>query len=117
ALELGAVDFVTKPRIDVARGVEAYASELIAQVKVAARAGVCAEHGAGRPATPPAQSKAAARPFGTTEKLIVIGASTGGTEAIKWVLKSLPADAPAIVIAEHIPAAFSAPFAARMDRS
>ena len=55
--------------------------------------------------------------YRTTERLIAIGASTGGTEAIKEVLERMPADAPAIVITQHIPALFSGPFAARMDRS
>jgi two-component system chemotaxis response regulator CheB len=53
----------------------------------------------------------------TTERIIAIGASTGGTEAIREVLAELPADAPAVVISQHIPAAFSKPFADRMNRS
>lgn len=113
ALELGAVDFVTKPKIDVANGLNAYAEELRAKLKVAA---------ASRPRTVPSTPSApkilaAKRSFKTTEQLIAIGASTGGTEAIKAVLERMPADAPAIVITQHIPAAFSGPFAARMDRS
>ncbi|HTV50764.1 MAG TPA: CheB methylesterase domain-containing protein, partial [Steroidobacteraceae bacterium] len=51
----------------------------------------------------------------TTERLIAVGASTGGTEAIKELLTQLPADTPAIVIAQHIPKAFSAAFAKRMN--
>jgi two-component system chemotaxis response regulator CheB len=98
ALELGAVDFVTKPKLDLARGMAAYAGELVAKIKCAT-------------AAPPAR-----RPFGTTEKIIAIGASTGGTEAIREVLERMPADAPAVLITQHIPAAFSGPFAARMDR-
>ena len=53
--------------------------------------------------------------FRTTDQLIAIGASTGGTEAIREVLCRMPPDAPGIVISQHIPAAFSGPFAARMD--
>jgi len=58
----------------------------------------------------------APRHFRTTDRLIAIGASTGGTEAIKDLLVRMPADTPGIVIAQHIPKAFSTPFAARMDR-
>jgi two-component system, chemotaxis family, protein-glutamate methylesterase/glutaminase len=55
--------------------------------------------------------------FRTTDRLIAVGASTGGTEAIKDFLLGMPPDAPGIVIAQHIPKAFSAPFAERMNRT
>jgi two-component system, chemotaxis family, protein-glutamate methylesterase/glutaminase len=117
ALELGAIDFVTKPKVDVAHALEAYAAELINKVKVAAVARV-------RPLFPrqPAANQAGAahkpRPelqFRTTDQIVAIGASTGGTEAIRQVLERLPPDAPGIVITQHIPRAFSAPFAARLN--
>ena len=111
ALELGAVDYVTKPKMDVASGLQAYAQELRDKLKVVARARV------GGRAPRAAAPRLTGPVFRTTEKLIAIGASTGGTEAIKVVLEQMPADAPAIVITQHIPAAFSGPFAARMDRS
>jgi len=115
AMELGAVDFVTKPKIDLAAGMRAYSTDLIDKVKTAARSHVRA------PAFPKAPPKTPLASVGnryrTTERLIAIGASTGGTEAIKEVLERMPADAPAIVITQHIPALFSGPFAARMDRS
>ena len=57
-----------------------------------------------------------ARPLRTTDRIVAIGASTGGTEAIKQVLTRLPADAPGVVIAQHIPKAFSGPFAKRMNQ-
>lgn len=110
ALEIGAVDFVTKPKIDVAAGLREYAELLREKVKMAARS---------HPRRHEAQAKPlqrARKPFRSTEKLIAIGASTGGTEAIKVVLEMMPADAPAIVITQHIPAMFSGSFAARMDR-
>ncbi|WP_428312360.1 protein-glutamate methylesterase/protein-glutamine glutaminase [Hydrocarboniphaga sp.] len=112
ALELGAVDFVTKPKIDLEAGVRQYAQDLIMKIKAAANARV---RGLGmtRPTPQPRPSKL----FRTTDRIIAIGASTGGTEAIKDVLAMMPANAPAILITQHIPAAFSAPFAARMDRS
>src|ERR1700728_2723025 len=115
ALELGAIDFVTKPKVDGAHALEAYAAELISKVKVAAVARV-------RPLDPPpaTQSGAAQKPrpelhFRTTDQIVAIGASTGGTEAIRQVLARLPPDAPGIVITQHIPRAFSAPFAARLN--
>ncbi len=115
ALELGAVDFVTKPKIDLEAGIRQYADELIAKIKSAAKARVRGINtlgvAAAKPRPPPRKL------LRTTERLIAIGASTGGTEAIKDVLTGMPADAPAIVIAQHIPAAFSGPFAQRMDRS
>ncbi|MCK9193450.1 MAG: chemotaxis response regulator protein-glutamate methylesterase [Nevskia sp.] len=115
ALELGAIDYVTKPKIDLEAGIRAYADELISKIKAASKANVR------RSTTGSAQVKPmplrSGRHFRTTEQLIAIGASTGGTEAIKAVLERMPADAPAIVITQHIPAAFSGPFAARMDRS
>ncbi len=115
ALELGAVDFVTKPALDVRNGLEAYAGMLREKVKAVARARPRGRSDGPRAAPPKPSSRP--RALRTTEKIIAIGASTGGTEAIKEVLLAMPADAPAIVVTQHIPAMFSAPFAARMDRS
>jgi len=114
ALELGAVDFVTKPKIDVAHGLQEYAEELRAKLKAVAHARPRGLAGT-RPATAPRPE--ALRRFRTTDRLIAIGASTGGTEAIKAVLEQMPPDAPGTVITQHIPAAFSRPFAERMNRS
>jgi two-component system chemotaxis response regulator CheB len=117
ALELGAIDFVTKPKVDVAHALEAYAVELISKVKLAAVARV--RPLLSRPAVPNA---AAAAPkaradlgYRTTDQIVAIGASTGGTEAIRRVLEQLPPDCPGIVVTQHIPRAFSAPFAARLN--
>ncbi|WP_133479729.1 protein-glutamate methylesterase/protein-glutamine glutaminase [Cognatilysobacter segetis] len=110
ALALGAVDFVTKPGLDVARGMAEYATLLQAKVKAAANARVARREVRAASATPSAMS------YRTTDRLIAIGASTGGTEAIREVMSSMPADAPALVIAQHIPAQFSRPFAERLDR-
>jgi len=122
ALELGAVDFVAKPKIDLAHTLESYAEEIIDKVKAAAHAKVRALDAsaimmADRKLSADAviEKKSAPRHFKTTDRLIAIGASTGGTEAIKEILMRLPADAPGVVISQHIPAAFSAPFAKRMD--
>ncbi len=120
ALELGVIDFVTKPNMDVARLLEDFSEEIIAKVKIAASV---SKETLLRKA---AQSKKAAQAMGnvstaivthfkTTDKLIAIGASTGGTEAIKEVLMQLPHDSPGVVISQHIPPLFSASFAARMN--
>lgn len=117
ALELGAVDFVTKPQVDLAHGLADYQEEIVAKVKVAAKARVQAvrkiepKHGAD--AVIGQRSRQAH--FRTTDRIIAIGASTGGTEAIKEVLSVMPPDAPGIVITQHIPEAFSGPFAKRMN--
>ena len=111
ALALGAIDFVPKPKLDVARGLNAYAEDLIAKVKAAAAA---------RPRARRRSEAAVVAPRGlnyrTTERLIALGASAGGTEALRALLAALPPDAPGIVITQHIPAEFSAAFAARLDR-
>ena len=120
ALELGAVDFVAKPRIGLADGIKELANQIVEKVRVAARAHIR------RLATPVAgaasagasgSSTSASTLLGrvSTEKLIFIGASTGGTEAIKEILIRLPADSPGIVITQHMPPGFTSSFAARLD--
>jgi two-component system chemotaxis response regulator CheB len=127
ALELGAIDFVAKPKVDVAGSLASYADELLAKVKVAAAARVHARSTAPRATNMQVDPRRTAdavlpaatgrRVLRTTDRIVAIGASTGGTEAIREVLESLPPDAPAIVISQHIPAAFSKPFAERMNRT
>ena len=124
AMAIGAVDFLSKPKIDVAATLRDYSDELIEKVKTAARASVRALD-AQRTTTLVAKPKfsadavlpksAPSRQIRTTDRIIAIGASTGGTEAIKHVLMGMPADTPGIVIAQHIPKAFSTPFARRMN--
>ncbi len=116
ALALGALDFVPKPRLDVARGLEDAAHDIVAKVKAAARAG---ERGLAPRGAQPVATRPAPRALGfrTTDKLVAIGASTGGVEAIHEVLAAFPPDAPGTVIAQHMPAGFSAAFAARLDRN
>jgi len=124
ALELGAIDFVAKPRIDVAGGLGGYSDEIISKVRTAARARVGAIRSANMTAAPKfsadavlPQASAGRRMLKTTERIIAIGASTGGTEALRELLVALPPDAPGIVISQHIPAAFSGPFAQRLDQA
>jgi two-component system, chemotaxis family, protein-glutamate methylesterase/glutaminase len=122
ALELGAVDFVSKPKLDVAGTLSDFSEEILTKIRTAAVARVVARTTAGPVPVAPKHSADAILPAGaarrflrTSNRVIAIGASTGGTEAIKAVLTGLPADCPAIVISQHIPAAFSAPFTQRMN--
>ncbi|WP_393999905.1 chemotaxis response regulator protein-glutamate methylesterase [Luteimonas sp. WGS1318] len=119
ALALGAVDFVTKPKAGLAQGLGEYAGEITAKVKAAARARVRPSGGAARPVVrldAVADSGPVATRFRTTDRLIAIGASAGGTEAIRVVLERMPPDAPAIVLTQHIPASFSRAFVERLDK-
>src|SRR5271165_5092404 len=119
ALAIGAVDYLPKPKIDLAATLSDYKDELIAKVKMAARTRVYSREA---PAAGSAGGAGAAqikqgppRQLRTTERIVAIGASTGGTEAIKDVLVKLPHDFPGIVITQHIPKLFSGAFARRMD--
>jgi len=122
ALELGAVDIVSKPKMDLSNILHEYTEEIVSKVKNAAGANVRAIESAASKMK--VESKLSADAilakeqdgnYTTTGKIIAIGASTGGTEAIKDVLIRLPADSPGIVITQHIPEAFSASFANRMN--
>jgi len=130
ALELGAIDFVAKPKIGVADGLKQLAQEITDKVRIAAKARMhkpsaatlAAAGGPPRPAhKEPAASPEAPRTVASTlgrlstEKLIFIGASTGGTEATKEVLMGLPADCPAVVITQHMPPGFTKSYATRLD--
>jgi two-component system, chemotaxis family, protein-glutamate methylesterase/glutaminase len=121
ALELGAVDFVAKPRIGLASGLSELGSQIVDKLRVAAvakfrrpiaHAPAGAAGGTSAPAVPKAPSLIGRI---STEKMIVIGASTGGTEAIKEILVQMPADSPAIVITQHMPPGFTTSFAARLN--
>jgi len=125
ALEMGAVDFVAKPRIGVTSGLNELAGDIVDKIRVAAAAHVRRLPAASAPAagTPPAGAAGAETPPPartplprlSTEKIICIGASTGGTEAIREVLVPMPPDAPAIVITQHMPAGFTTSFANRLN--
>jgi two-component system chemotaxis response regulator CheB len=113
ALEVGAVDFIAKPSTATATAISDLASELCAKVKAAARTRVSA-----RRATPQVSRPAVTRPASALQKgkLITVGASTGGVEALKVLLMGLPADCPPIVITQHMPPRFTTAFAARMNK-
>ena len=114
ALELGAVDYVSKPKIDIARGIQEYASEIAEKIRTAAGARLRA-----KPAVAPTRSAQPVQALGnrslSTEKLIIVGASTGGTEAIKEFLLDMPSDCPGILITQHMPEMFTKSFAARLN--
>ena len=110
ALELGAVDFVAKPNAELSGGIEAFGENLRHKVRAAANSDVRAR--AMKAATPNVPVRTAAAPTGA---LIAIGASTGGVEAVRIVLASMPVDCPPILIAQHMPQGFTTRFAARLD--
>ena len=116
ALEAGAVDFVSKPTSDVARGLQAMMMELRVKVKIASTANV--SHWKSKRITPAPRSAAvsASALAESTDKVIAIGASTGGTEAIKKVITGFPAATPGVVIVQHMPAGFTRMFAERLNQ-
>ena len=121
ALELGAVDFVSKPRIGVADGLRQLGADITEKVRTASKARM---HRLASPAAPattggagvaaPAAAPAAMGRL-STEKIIFVGASTGGTEATRELLVNLPADSPAVMITQHMPAGFTRSYATRLD--
>ncbi len=112
ALELGAIDFITKPRLGIRDGLMDYAEQIADKIRATSRARIQPRNSAQPPARP---APLLQRPLSSTEKIVVVGASTGGTEAIKDVLQPLPADSPAILITQHMPAGFTRSFAQRLD--
>ncbi|MBK7059398.1 MAG: chemotaxis response regulator protein-glutamate methylesterase [Rubrivivax sp.] len=118
ALELGAVDFVSKPKIGIADGLRQLGDDITDKIRTASKATVRRLAAPAASALVGASSpQAAPPPMGrlTTEKIIFIGASTGGTEATREVLVRLPADAPAVMITQHMPPGFTRSYAARLD--
>lgn len=117
ALELGAVDFVTKPKLSIQSGMLEYTELITDKIRAAAKARVRARTVA---ATKPGKTAGEGlpligNPLTSSEKLIIIGASTGGTEAIKEFLLQMPSDCPGILIAQHMPEGFTRSFAKRLD--
>jgi two-component system chemotaxis response regulator CheB len=119
ALEYGAVDIITKPRLGTKQYLEESRITLCQTVKAAAAARLRIL----RPSQmvePKLTADAILSPAAhamaeTTEKVVAIGASTGGTEALKTLLEALPADTPGIVIVQHMPELFTRAFANRLD--
>ncbi len=120
ALELGAIDFVSKPRLGIAAGLQELAADICEKIRVASKVRLNRHaRAAGEPRAAGAHSQAKGTPAYysrvSTEKLIAIGASTGGTEAIREVITRLSADSPAVLITQHMPPGFTRSFAARLD--
>lgn len=114
ALELGAVDFVTKPKSSITEGMRSYTVEITDKIRAAAQAKVSqiSKPVASTASSAPSMLK---NPLISSEKLLIIGASTGGTEAIKAFLMQMPSDCPGILITQHMPAGFTKSFANRLD--
>ena len=113
SLELGAVDFIAKPKVGIVDGMQEYADEIAEKIRIASNARVIRSVGTATMAQRPLP--ALGNNFVTTEKVIVVGASTGGTEAIREFLVRLPADAPGVLIVQHMSMPFVKSFANRLD--
>lgn len=119
ALEYGAVEIITKPRMGTKQFIEEARIDICDAVKAAAQAKVSLLR-PGHTVQPKLNADVILSPAThamaeTTEKVVAIGASTGGTEALKTVLEALPADTPGIVIVQHMPELFTRAFAQRLD--
>lgn len=116
ALELGAVDFITKPRIDLSDGMVEIGAEILEKVRRAARARVTRRVTKPTPQLP-AHAATADALATSTHKIIAIGASTGGTQALSEMIPQMPADSPGIVTVLHMPASFTKAFADRLNET
>lgn len=115
ALALGAVDFVSKPKVDVANELQQYREEIARKIRMAASAQVKKTIHPSRDANQVTPSALGMNRLYSTERLIIVGSSTGGTEALKDFLINLPPDTPGILIAQHMPESFTKSFANRLD--
>jgi two-component system chemotaxis response regulator CheB len=114
ALELGAVDFIEKPKSAISQGLHNYADTLIEKIKIASRARVFPKNRTPVTAAPPIPPIAPSQP-GLEQAMVGIGASTGGTEAIRQIVENLPAQFPPVLITQHMPAGFTQTFAQRLN--
>jgi two-component system, chemotaxis family, protein-glutamate methylesterase/glutaminase len=110
ALELGAVDFVAKPKMSIASGMRDYGDEIADKIRAASKARIISRTPVNASSLPAVGNRLI-----SSEKLIIVRASTGGTEAIKAFLLNMPSDCPGIVITQHMPAGFTKSFANRLD--
>ncbi len=115
AMEFGAVDFVTKPSVDIRQGLEELSHQITTKVKAAAQANV-------KKRIPPADCSerikalaAQSAMIKTTDTIIAIGSSTGGTEALRELLEVLPSNTPPILMTQHMPERFTKTFADRLN--
>ena len=115
ALELGAVDFITKPRLDTLDGIASIGQDIIDKVRIASRARVTRRTPPAKPAPVVTASVPVETPAINTSKVIAIGTSTGGTQALTQILPMLPPDTPGIVVVIHMPSGFTKSYAHRLD--
>ncbi len=116
ALDVGAVDFVSKPTIGMAQGLNSMMMELRTKVKIAASANVSHWKHQRHAMLPSERQRLASKALAeSTDKVIAIGASTGGTEAISQVISSFPATMPGVIIVQHMPPGFTSMFAERLN--
>ena len=115
ALELGATDFVTKPKTAISEGMREYSDIIADKIRTASKAKIACLQRSAKAAAQGATLGMLKNPLISSEKLIIIGASTGGTEAIKSFLLQMPSDCPGILITQHMPAGFTKSFANRLD--
>lgn len=115
ALELGATDFVTKPKMSITEGMLEYTSEITDKIRAASQAKISSLTRHVKPADGAAAPTQLRNPLISSEKLLIVGASTGGTEAIKAFLLQMPSDCPGILITQHMPAGFTKSFANRLN--
>jgi|SRR5690625_493537 len=115
ALELGAVDFITKPKLGIREGLLEYSDLIAEKIRAASMAKNHIKAKAAYKMPAARREKLVLGSFASTEKLVLIGASTGGTEAIRQVLEPLPVQSPAILITQHMPAGFTRSFVQRLD--
>ncbi|MBV8657351.1 MAG: chemotaxis response regulator protein-glutamate methylesterase [Burkholderiales bacterium] len=117
AMELGAVDCIPKPRLDLSRGVRDIADDIVDRIRAAAQAKL--RHAPPPPSRPASKPVTAALAGVSSQaqhtRLVAVGASTGGTQALQTFLTALPAEMPPIVVVQHMPPAFTLPFARRLD--
>lgn len=116
ALELGALDYIPKPKLGVSSGIREYAELIVERIRAAAGAKVKPLVQKNRSVISGEQKIQGVTKLQSTEKIIAIGASTGGTEAIKDLLIQLPSGVPGIVITQHMPAGFTRTYAERLNK-
>lgn len=115
ALELGAVDFITKPKLDVTAGIELIADEIVKKVKAASSARVSRPKPSSSAQAPQSKISVSDALLRSTHKVIAIGTSTGGTEALTDLLTKMPPDSPGIVTVIHMPEKFTKSFSDRLN--
>jgi len=115
ALELGATDFVTKPKMSISDGMREYTDIIAEKIRAASQARIASLPRQTLPSNDNSAPVLLRNPLVSSEKLLIIGASTGGTEAIKSFLLQMPSDCPGILITQHMPAGFTKSFANRLD--